>query len=416
MATYGDQKEKYDAVMDKLSKLPPLVQPAECERLKKLLGECGRGERFIIQGGDCAERFIDCEESRIAAQLEVLVQMGGIVELKTGKPTVKVARIAGQYGKPRSKPTEIVEGHGEVFSFKGDNINGYDLKDRKWDAQRLLDGYWHSCATLNYLRSLRMAGDLSPCLDMDVSFMKGSPGHEAAMQTAASVRNTYSTPEAKQSASEFFTAHEAMQLDLEEALTRKVGNAYYNLSAHLVWIGDRTRQLDGGHVEYFRGISNPIGVKCGPSITAKELADLVKLLNPDKEEGRLLLITRYGSGKVGEMLPAHIKAVKETGIPVTWQCDGVHGNTVTAKTVNLKTRYLDDIVKECLEAMRIHKENDSVLGGIHIELTGQRGVTECLGGVGFCKTEDQLTKCYETYCDPRLNYEQALEAAFRVTA
>lgn len=414
MATYNDQQEKFTQVMDKLNKVPPLVQPNECEQLKKLLAECGRGERFMIQGGDCAERFVDCEEERIAAQLMVLVQMGCIMEQRTGKKSLKIARIAGQYGKPRTKPTEMVEGVGEVYSFKGDNINGYEIKDRKWDAGRLLDGYWHSCATLNYLRSLRMSGDLSQLLELDVGFMKGSEGYTAAVETAAGIKKSYASTEAEKNASEFFTAHEAMQLDLEEALTRKSGSKYYNLSAHLVWIGDRTRQLDGGHVEYFRGIANPIGVKIGPTMEAKDLAPLLNILNPNKEEGKVMLITRYGSGKVAEMLPAHIKAVQESGIPVVWQCDGVHGNTVTAKSVNLKTRMLDDIVSECVSAMQIHKQCGSVLGGIHIELTGQQGVTECLGGSGFCKTEDMLTKRYETYCDPRLNYEQALEAAFLV--
>jgi len=211
---------------------------------------------------------------------------------------------------------------------------------------------------------------------------------------------------------EFFTSHEAMQLDLEESLTRPVGSKFYNLSAHLVWIGDRTRQLDCAHIEYFRGIANPIGVKVGPSMKNDELKELVTVLNPNKEEGRLMLITRYGAGKAEAMLPGHIQAVKDSGVPVVWQCDGVHGNGIVASN-KYKTRSWDAIVTEVAEVMAIHKRCGSVLGGVHLEVTGQATVTECVGGsVGL--TEEMLTKNYETYCDPRLNYSQAIEAAFRV--
>merc|ERR1712137_934949 len=211
---------------------------------------------------------------------------------------------------------------------------------------------------------------------------------------------------------EFFTAHEAMQLDLEEALTRPVGDKHYNLSAHLLWIGDRTRQLDHAHVEYFRGISNPIGCKIGPSMKAEELQELATLLNPNKEEGRLTLITRYGAGKVEEMLPTHIKAVKATGVPVVWQCDAVHGNGIVAKSNKYKTRHMDDIVNEILQCIEVHRRCGSVLGGIHVEVTGQESVTEVLGGaIGL--TEEMLTKNYETKCDPRLNYAQGIEMVFK---
>merc|ERR1711972_704517 len=213
---------------------------------------------------------------------------------------------------------------------------------------------------------------------------------------------------------EFFTAHEAIQLDLEEALTRPVGDKYYNLSAHLLWIGDRTRQLDGAHVEYFRGISNPIGVKVGPSMKADELKDLVKLLIPNKEEGHLMIIHRYGAGKVEEFLTQHIAAVKETGVPVVWQCDAVHGNGIVAKSNNFKTRRMDDIVAEVCECIAVHKKC-GILAGIHLEATGQETVTECLGGsIGL--TEDMLPNNYETYCDPRLNYSQGIETVFKVAA
>jgi len=408
MAVYEDQEE-LKTVLEKLSKVPPLVHATEVDRLTAQLAASARGEGFIIQGGDCAERFIDCEDHRLDAQVQLLVQMGAIMAASTGKPCVRVARLAGQYGKPRSKPTETVPEWGEIYSFKGDNINGYEPKDRKWDPQRLLQGYWHSAATMNYVRSLQMSESFGADMlgPLDVSFLSKSPQFGAWSTVALSAK-------AAVPPSGIFTAHEAMQLDLEEALTRPVaGKGYYNLSAHMVWIGDRTRQLLGGHVEYFRGIKNPIGCKVGPSMQADELKQLVKILNPDNVEGRLVLITRYGKDKVEAMLPPHIKAVQEAGIHVVWQADGVHGNTVTAPTNKLKTRAYSDVVAECNKAVAIHKANGSVLAGIHIEMTGQKTVTECTGGC-VNVLEEMLPNNYETYCDPRFNYGQAIEAAFAV--
>lgn len=408
MAEWED-KVLAQKVLDKLGKLPPLVQPAEADRLKKLLAEAGRGERFIIQGGDCAERFIDCEGDRLETQLKLVLQIGIILEHIMCRPTVRICRIAGQYGKPRSKPTEVVEGFGEIMSFKGDNINGFDPKDRKWDPERLLQGYFHSAATLNFLRSYTANADPLDVTNINIDALRASPEYASFVNDVRAIR----AKEAAKGSMEFFTAHEAMQLDLEEALTRKVGDKYYNLSAHLVWIGDRTRQLDGAHVEYFRGISNPIGVKVGPSMKNDELKELLQILNPEKEEGRVMIITRYGAGKVEAMLPGHIQAVKESGVPVTWQCDAVHGNGIVAKSNNYKTRKMEDIVKEILECIAVHKQCGTILGGIHLEMTGQATVTECLGGcVGL--TEDMLPQNYETYCDPRLNYAQSIEAAFAV--
>mmetsp|Transcript_85241 Transcript_85241/g.244761 ORF Transcript_85241/g.244761 Transcript_85241/m.244761 type:complete len:430 (+) Transcript_85241:83-1372(+) len=404
-----DDKALASTVLAKLGRLPPIVQPAEADRLKKLLAEAGRGERFIIQGGDCAERFVDCEAERLEAQLKLILQMGMIVEHVVGKPTVRICRIAGQYGKPRSKPTEVVEGHGEIMSFKGDNINGFEPKDRKWDPERLLQGYFHSAATLNYLRSYIACADPADTTNIDINALRSSPEFENFSKDVRAIR----AKEATKETTEFFTSHEAMQLDLEEALTRKVGDKYYNLSAHLVWIGDRTRQVGGAHLEYFRGIANPIGVKVGPSMKNDELKELLQILNPNKEEGRIMIITRYGAGKVEEMLTGHIQAVKESGIPVTWQCDGVHGNGIVAASNKFKTRRLEDIVQEIMECMAVHKKCGSILGGIHLEVTGQTSVTECLGGCAGL-TEDMLPQNYETYCDPRLNYAQSIEAAFAV--
>jgi|EP00927_Polykrikos_kofoidii_P076504 3-deoxy-7-phosphoheptulonate synthase len=407
MAEYED-KALTDKVLGKLSKLPPLVQPAEVVRLKELLAEAADGTRFIIQGGDCAERFMDCEAVRLETQIKLLFQMGTISEYITGKPSIQIARIAGQYGKPRSKPTEVVEGHGEVMSYKGDNINGFEITDRKWDPERLLQGYFHSAATLNYLRSFAASSDKQDLSRVDIDVLKPSPEFERFTGVASAVQAE------DKLATEFFTAHEALQLDLEEALTRQgpKDGKFYNLGAHFIWIGDRTRQLDGAHVEYFRGISNPIGCKVGPSMKADELKELVGILNPNKEQGRLVLITRYGASKVKEMLPGHIEAVKASGIPVVWQCDPVHGNVYTAKN-KLKTRKYEDIISEVKQVMDIHRANGTVLGGIHLEFSGQKTITECVGGcIGI--TEEALPTNYETYCDPRLNYAQSLEAVFTV--
>lgn len=294
---------------------------------------------------------------------------------------------------------------GEIMSFKGDNINGYDPTERKWDPQRLLEGYYHSSATLNYLRGLVTAGDLSAMSQVNADFLNSAECTQVAQAISAK----------KPSAdfAEFFTSHEGMQLDLEEALTRPVGSNHYNLSTHMLWIGDRTRQLDGAHVEYFRGIANPVGCKVGPSMKNDELQELVRILNPDKIEGKLVLITRYGAAKIESMLPGHIQAVQASGVPVVWQCDGVHGNTVTAKSCGLKTRALNDVLSECVQAVAIHKRLGSVLAGVHLEMTGQATVTECVGG---STTEEMLPNNYETYCDPRLNFSQAIEAAYKISS
>lgn len=275
----------------------------------------------------------------------------------------------------------------------------------------MLQGYFHSAATLNFLRAYNTSTEAIKLSGVKTDLLSGSKEFSSIKSAAEEINTKSST--AKESR-QFFTAHEAMQLDLEQALTRKVGDKYYNLGAHQVWIGDRTRALDGAHVEYFRGITNPIGVKVGPSMKPDELKELVKILNPNKEEGRLMLITRYGAGKVEEMLTAHIEAVKATGIPVVWQCDGVHGNTYAAKN-KFKTRRLNDILEEIKTNIAVHKKCGTVLGGIHLECTGQESVTECVGGPANI-SEDDLPKNYETFCDPRLNYGQSIEAVFEVAS
>lgn len=408
MAEWED-KVVAEKVLKKLSCLPPLVQSVEVDRLRIQLAEAGRGERFIVQGGDCAERFIDCEQDRLEKQIKLMLQLGMVTKSIMGIDPLVICRIAGQYGKPRSKPTEIVEGVGEVMSFKGDNINGFEVKDRKWDPERLLQGYFHSAATLNFLRSYVQSASPEILAAINVGALTGAKELESIRTVAAEVL----TKSMSGAQTEFYTSHEAMQLDLEESLTRKVGDKYYNLGAHLIWIGDRTRQLDGGHMEYFKGVSNPIGVKVGPSMKNAELTELVQILNPDKQEGRLLLITRYGAAKIEEFLPGHIEAVKASGVPVVWQCDACHGNGIVAKSNKFKTRDTADILSEISKCMAVHKKCGSVLGGIHLEMTGQEGVTECLGGcVGL--TEKGLEANYETYCDPRLNYAQAVEMVHKV--
>eukprot|EP00401_Gymnodinium_catenatum_P039885 CAMPEP_0117527814 /NCGR_PEP_ID=MMETSP0784-20121206/36994_1 /TAXON_ID=39447 /ORGANISM="" /LENGTH=432 /DNA_ID=CAMNT_0005324083 /DNA_START=107 /DNA_END=1405 /DNA_ORIENTATION=+ len=410
MAEYEDT-ELTAKVIAKLERLPPLVHATEADKLKTLLAEAGRGERFIVQGGDCAERFEDCNEERLVTQLKLMLQMCMVVEQATSKKPICICRIAGQYGKPRSKPTEVVEGFGEIMSFKGENINGFAPKDRKWDPERLLQGYFHSSASLNFLRTFVNAAEPTELSKIAIDELRNSADFEMLKAKASDIGAKY----AMDAPTTFFTAHEAMQLDLEAALTRKVGNKYYNLSAHFVWIGDRTRQIPGAHVEYFRGISNPIGCKVGPTMKPDELKELVKILNPSKEEGRLMIITRYGAAKVRDMLPAHIKAVQETGVPVVWQCDAVHGNGVVAPRNGYKTRKFDDILQEFFECVAVHKECGSVLGGVHLECTGQSTVTECLGGCVNI-TEEGLTENYETVCDPRLNYAQSIETAFKMAA
>jgi len=274
----------------------------------------------------------------------------------------------------------------------------------------LLQGYFHSSATLNFLWGYSASAEGVELAGLKIGLLSGAENFATLKASAQeiSAKHLASPPSVQ-----FFTAHEAMQLDLEEALTRKVGVKFYNLGAHLVWIGDRTRQIDGAHVEYFRGISNPIGVKVGPSMKTDELTELVKTLNPDKEEGKLMLITRYGAGKVEELLPQHIEAVKASGVPVVWQCDAVHGNGIVAKSNKYKTRQCSDILAEISQCIAVHKRCGTVLGGIHLEVTGQETVTECLGGCVDI-TEEGLTANYETHCDPRLNYAQGVEAAFKV--
>ena len=390
MASYeaADAPEK---IFDKLSKLPPLVQSTEVDALKELLAAAARGERFIVQGGDCAERFMDCETDRLWRQLGVLFQMGEIVSKSTGKGAVRIARIAGQYGKPRSKPTEVVEGHGEIMSFKGDNINGYPVEERKWDPKRLLEGYFHSAATLNYLRGVVSSGGLECLAELDVGHLASRADYadcQAVAKEVQSARGSGCARAIRRNSAQFFASFlrnfpstQLLPSQLRGHLhvargdaARPRGGAHARgrpqplqpVGAHgmdrrphppaprrprrvratppdLTPRGSRGTACDDDpltapsrslHRRYFRGISNPVGCKVGPSMKNDELTELVQILNPNKEEGKLVLITRYGHDKIDGLLPGHIEAVKASGVPVVWQCDGVHGNTVTAKSVS----------------------------------------------------------------------------------
>jgi len=380
------------------------------------------GKSFLLQGGDCAERFLDCNQEAIESKFKILLQMSLIIIWRACLPVVRVARMAGQFAKPRTSAHETLPDGTKVFSFKGDNVNGFDPNDREPNPDRLVSAYFHSAATLNYLRSMIAGGvaDLhSAPLWKFSNILKEETRreYERVVSQLLEGLNFLKTINADQTDSfksvSLFTSHEGLLLPYEEALTSKVKDNYYNLGAHFLWIGDRTRDLNGAHIEYFRGISNPIGLKCGPTMTSEDLQKLVQILNPNKEGGRLSIITRYGVSKVKEKLPDHIRAVRSTNIPVLWVCDPCHGNGITTET-GVKTRNIADITSEIEMTIKIHKAEGSILGGVHLELTGE-DVTECIGGSEELQSHHLATK-YETFCDPRLNYTQSLDVAFLIAA
>lgn len=410
-----------EAVLARLRRLPPLVVPQEVDRLRGLLAEAAAGRRFLLQGGDCAERFQDCTPEAIEGKLRVLLQMSVALTHGGRKPVVRVGRIAGQFAKPRSKPTERVRGR-ELPSYRGDLINGLEATEaaRRPDPARLLEAYFHAAATLNHLRALA-AGGFADLHHPERWELPGGPGAVPEYRrTLDQVKESLDFLEAlggvQREALErvdFFTSHEALLLPFEEALTRWVdeAGAYYHLGAHTLWVGERTRQLDGAHVEYLRGLRNPLGVKVGPSATPDHLADLLARLDPQREPGRLTLITRFGAGQIQAALPPLLKAVQATGHPVLWSCDPMHGNGAESAT-GLKTRDFAAILSELRQAFELHRAQGSHLGGVHIELTGE-AVTECTGGSEGLSEAD-LLKAYETGCDPRLNGTQSLEMAFLI--
>jgi 3-deoxy-7-phosphoheptulonate synthase len=412
------------AVEARLRSFPPLVFAGEARRLKTRLAEVAAGDAFLLQGGDCAESFKEFHPDNIRDTFRVILQMAVVLTFAAAKPVVKVGRIAGQFGKPRSAPIETIDGV-TLPSYRGDNINGMDFtpEARMPDPERLIQAYSQSAATLNLLRAFSTGGyaDVHQVHAWTLGFTeseKAARYRDLAnrisdtldFMQAAGVGSD--TAEALRTVS-FYTSHESLLLEYEEALTRldSTSGKWLAGSGHMIWIGDRTRQPDGAHVEFARGVLNPIGLKCGPTTTADDLKVLMAKLNPENEAGRLTLIARFGAGSVGEHLPRLIKAVQEEGANVLWTCDPMHGNTIKSAS-GYKTRPFDSVLREVREFFAIHKAEGTIPGGVHFEMTGQ-DVTECTGGVRAV-TDENLSDRYHTACDPRLNASQSLELAFLV--
>ena len=416
-------KEALASTVASLARLPPLVVSWEIEALKEQIAQAQRGERFVLQGGDCAENFEECESDQIAKKLKILLQMSLVLVYGLKKPITRIGRMAGQYAKPRSADTETRDGM-TLPSYRGDLVNrpGFTAADREPDPQLLLRGYERAALTLNFVRSLIDGGfaDLHHPEYWDLDFVRHSPLKEKYERIVHSISESLDFFEAASNSAlheaqrvNFYASHEGLHLLYEQAQTRYIGRRkqWYNLSTHMPWVGMRTAALDGAHVEYYRGISNPMGVKIGPAMDAEWLQGLVSTLNPQNEPGRLIFIHRMGVKEIEKRLPPLLQAVRATGSPVLWICDPMHGNTETASS-GLKTRRFDNIVAEVEHAFRIHREMGSWLGGVHFELTGD-DVTECTGGARGL-TDADLARAYKSQVDPRLNAEQALELAMRV--
>ena len=413
-----------NAVETRLSKFPPLVFAGEARRLKSHLAAASRGEAFLLQGGDCAESFDQFTADGIRDTFKVMLQMAMVLTYGAKVPVIKVGRIAGQFAKPRSAPTEVLDGV-ELPSYRGDIINELAFSEaaRIPDPNKMLQAYTQAAATLNLLRAFSTGGyaDVHQVHAWTLGFTEGEKAaryREVANRISdtldfmAAAGVTQESAHTLQSV-EFYTSHEGLLLEYEEALTRldSTSGKWLAGSGHMIWIGDRTRQPDGAHVEFCRGVQNPIGLKCGPSMTADDLKALMAKLNPTNEEGRLTLIARFGAGHVGDHLPRLIKAVGEEGANVLWTCDAMHGNTIKSST-GYKTRPFDSVLREVREFFGIHEAEGTIPGGVHFEMTGQ-DVTECTGGVRAVSEED-LSDRYHTACDPRLNASQSLELAFLV--
>lgn len=412
-----------EAAYNELQSRPPLITSWEVEALKKKLADVAAGKSFLLQGGDCAESFAGCKAPKIVNLLKVLLQMSFILIHEMGTPVLRVGRIAGQYAKPRSRNYEIVNGE-KIPNYRGDLINSIepDAEARRPDPSRLLEGYNKAGLTLNFLRALADEGfaDLHHPEYWELDFMKENEYYKEyeamvnSIQKAVNFMETI-TPNEFNTLQKIniYTSHEGLNLYYDSAQTQRVPRreGWYNLSAHLVWLGNRTRDLGGAHVEYLRGIRNPIGIKIGPDYDIDETLKLVDRLNPMHEAGKIVLITRFGNEKVEEGLPDLIKRIKHEGMPVVWSCDPMHGNTFSTDS-DIKTRNFDDIISEIRKTFAIHRTQGSYLGGVHLELTGDN-VTECVGGARGLH-EDELHKNYESYCDPRLNYQQSLELAFLI--
>jgi 3-deoxy-7-phosphoheptulonate synthase len=408
-----------------LTKLPPLTSAEEARALKSELALAAEGKAFLLQGGDCAESFAEFNEANLKGYFKVLLQMTMALMYGSGRPVVKVGRIAGQFAKPRSAGMEMMNGL-ELPSYRGDMVNGmdFDADSRIADPQRLLHAYYQSGATLNYLRSLAKGGDaaLDHISKWNMEFVSDSPQgrhfneivqriNDCLSFIRATGMDTISMPQFREAT--FYTSHEGLLLGYESALTRfdEETEQHYVCSAHMLWIGDRTRQPDGAHVEFLRGVGNPIGCKVGPTMTPDELIKVCDLLNPNNEAGKLTLISRMGAGKVKELLPPLVRKLKQEGRHVVWSCDPMHGNTIKSPN-GFKTRKFTDILGEVRGFFDVHAAEGTHGGGVHFEMTGQ-DVTECLGGAQAI-SELQLSDRYHTHCDPRLNASQSLELAFLI--
>ena len=410
-------------VLNQLSQRPPLVTSGEIKKLKQGIARAGRGEAFILQGGDCAESFADCRSDVITNKLKILLQMSLVLVHGMRKPIIRVGRIAGQYTKPRSAEYETIDGV-TLPCYRGDLVNSpeFTLSARTPNPILLLKG--HACAamTLNFIRALLDGGfaDLHHPQQWDLRFVEHSQQadeYHGILRSIADAMDFLKSIDGLQNSSlhkvDFFTSHEALHLPYEQALTRQLQDGHwYNLSTHLPWIGMRTGQMNSAHVEFLRGVQNPIGIQVGPSATPEWLIDILQTLHPQKEEGRILLISRMGASAIDTHLPPLIDAIRTHSIPVTWSCDPMHGNTESTHS-GLKTRHFDTILLELQKAVTLHREMGSHLGGVHFELTGEN-VTECIGGARGLTAAD-LKQAYQSLVDPRLNYEQSLEMALQLS-
>lgn len=414
-----------NAVESRLKTYPPLVFAGEARNLMTALGQVSAGKAFLLQGGDCAESFAEFHPDNIRDTFRVILQMAVVLTFAAGMPVVKVGRIAGQFAKPRSEDNET-QGSVTLPSYRGDNINGLEFSPaaRTPDPERLLQAYGQSAATLNLLRAFATGGyaDLHNVHRWTLDFIEGSPASERYRAISDRIGEALAFMEAcgvtpdlvpQLRSTEFYTSHEALFLGYEQALTRvdSTSGDWYCTSAHLLWIGDRTRQPDGAHVEFCRGVKNPIGLKCGPSLAEDELLRLIDILNPDNKPGRLTLICRFGADRIGEKFPKLLRRISREGRNVVWSCDPMHGNTIKSST-GYKTRPFDRVLKEVRSFFEVHRAEGTHAGGIHLELTG-KDVTECLGGPQDISERD-LASRYDTHCDPRLNSSQAIDLAFLV--
>ena len=415
-----------DRAIAELANRPALVFAGEARRLRRQLADVSAGNAFLLQGGDCAESFKEFSTEGVRDTFRVLLQMAVVLTFAASKPVVKLGRIAGQFAKPRSADMETIDGV-SLPSYRGDSVNdmAFTREGREPDPQRLIRAYDQSASTMNLLRAFASGGyaDLNNVHQWTLDYVKDSPATERYEETANRISEALAFMKAcgvgRDSAPsletvDFFTSHEALHLPFEEALTRRDPNTgqWYATSAHMVWIGERTRQLDGAHVEYARGISNPIGIKCGPTMQPDDLLSLIDAVNPENEAGRLVLITRMGANNVREKLPALARAVTRAGRKVVWSSDPMHGNTMKTAS-GYKTRDFERVLDELEGFMDVLYAEGAYPGGVHIEMTGSN-VTECVGGANAV-TEADLSSRYHTHCDPRLNAEQALDMAFRIS-